>query len=165
VKRGKLTAADRDQVLSRISATTNVADLAGVGLVIEAVSEQREVKAEVLARVAEAVGDDTVITTNTSALSVTDLAAGLPRPERVAGLHFFNPAPVMAVVEVVQALQTSPDVLNSLVGFVENLGKTAVEVKDRPGFLVNRLLMPLPQRCRPGLRRPAGDGRRHRRRA
>jgi len=142
VKRGKLTAADRDQVLSRISATTNVADLAGVGLVIEAVSEQREVKAEVLARVAEAVGDDTVITTNTSALSVTDLAAGLPRPERVAGLHFFNPAPVMAVVEVVQALQTAPDVLNSLVGFVENLGKTAVEVKDRPGFLVNRLLLP-----------------------
>src|SRR5665811_363335 len=72
----------------------------------------------------------------------TDLAAGLPRPERVAGLHFFNPAPVMAVVEVVQALQTAPDVLNSLVRFVENLGKTAVEVKDRPGFLVNRLLLP-----------------------
>jgi len=142
VQRGKLTAPDRDQVLSRITATTKVADLAGVDLVIEAVSEQREIKLGVLARVAEAVGDSAVITTNTSALSVTDLAAGLPQPKRVAGLHFFNPAPVMAVVEVVQALQTAPDVINSLVRFVESLGKTAVEVKDRPGFLVNRLLMP-----------------------
>ena len=142
VRRGKLTAAARDQVMSRITATTNVADLASVDLVIEAVSEQRETKVEVLARVAQVVGDDVVITTNTSALSVTDLASGLPRPERVAGLHFFNPAPVMAVVEVVQAMQTAPDILISLVGFVETLGKTAVEVKDRPGFLVNRLLLP-----------------------
>jgi len=142
LQRGKVTAADREAVLARITGTTDVADLAGVDLVIEAVVEQHEVKAELLGRVAEVVGEDTVLTTNTSALSVTDLAAHLPAPQRMAGLHFFNPAPVMAAVEVVRALQTDADVAADLVAFVEAIGKVPVEVKDRPGFLVNRLLMP-----------------------
>jgi 3-hydroxybutyryl-CoA dehydrogenase len=142
VRRGKATEADRDAVLGRIRGTTDVADLAGVDLVIEAVSERQDVKVELLGRVAEVVGPDTVLTTNTSALSVTDLAAHLARPERMAGLHFFNPAPVMALVEVVRALQTDADVIADLVAFVEDIGKSPVEVKDRPGFLVNRLLMP-----------------------
>ncbi|WP_100501028.1 3-hydroxyacyl-CoA dehydrogenase family protein [Geodermatophilus chilensis] len=142
IRRGKATEADRDAVLARITGTTDVADLAGVDLVVEAVTERREVKAELLGRVATVVGEDAVLTTNTSALSVTDLAAALPRPERMAGLHFFNPAPLMAVVEVVRALQTDADVITDLVAFVEDIGKSPVEVKDRPGFLVNRLLMP-----------------------
>ncbi|MPZ63249.1 MAG: 3-hydroxybutyryl-CoA dehydrogenase [Propionibacteriales bacterium] len=142
VRRGKLTEAERDSTLARIRGTTDVSALAGVDLVIEAVTERQDVKVDLLGAVADVVGDDAVLATNTSALSVTDIAAHLPRPERVAGLHFFNPAPVMRLVEVVRALQTEPDVVTRLVAFVEDLGKDPVEVKDRPGFLVNRLLMP-----------------------
>lgn len=142
VSRGKTTAEQRDAVLERITGTTDVADLAGVDLVIEAVVEQHDVKVALLGRVAEVVGPEAVLSTNTSALSVTDLAASLAVPGRMAGLHFFNPAPVMALVEVVRALQTDADVVADLVAFVEDIGKTPVEVKDRPGFLVNRLLMP-----------------------
>lgn len=142
VSRGKTTAEQRDAVLGHITGTIDVAGLAGVDLVIEAVSERQDVKVELLGRVAEVVGTDTVLTTNTSALSVTDLAAHLARPQRMAGLHFFNPAPIMALVEVVPALQTDADVVSDLLAFVKELGKSPVEVKDRPGFLVNRLLMP-----------------------
>ena len=142
VARGKLTEQDRDATLARITGSTDVSALSGAGLVIEAVTEQRDVKADVLATVADVVGEEAILATNTSALSVTDIAAHLPRPERVAGLHFFNPAPVMRLVEVVRALQTDQDVIARLVGFVEDVGKDPVEVKDRPGFLVNRLLMP-----------------------
>lgn len=142
VRRGKVDEAERRATVGRISGTTDVADLAGVDLVVEAVTERLGVKNALLTAVAEVVGDGAVLVTNTSALSVTDLAATLPRPERVAGLHFFNPAPIMALVEVVAALQTDRDVVERLVSFVESLGKDPVEVKDRPGFLVNRLLMP-----------------------
>lgn len=142
VRREKVTQDERDAVLGRIRGVTDVEQLAGVDLVIEAVTEHRDVKVGLLGRVAEVVGDETVLATNTSALSVTDLAAQLPRPDRVAGLHFFNPAPVMALVEVVRALQTDSAVVDGLMSFVEDVGKSPVEVKDRPGFLVNRLLMP-----------------------
>ncbi|MGH3356441.1 MAG: 3-hydroxyacyl-CoA dehydrogenase family protein [Nocardioidaceae bacterium] len=142
VRRSKLTEKERDATVDRIRGTTEVSALAGVDLVVEAVTERREVKVDLLGRVADVVGDETILATNTSALSVTDIAGHLPRPERVAGLHFFNPAPVMALVEVVRALQTAPDVVARLIGFVESLGKDPVQAKDRPGFLVNRLLMP-----------------------
>jgi 3-hydroxybutyryl-CoA dehydrogenase len=142
VRRGKVTDSDRDATLARITGTTDVVDLAGVDLVIEAVSEQQDVKVELFGRVAEVVSDDAVLATNTSALSVTDLAGHLAHPARMAGLHFFNPAPAMPLVEVVRALQTAPEVVADLVSFVESLGKSPVEVKDRPGFLVNRLLLP-----------------------
>jgi 3-hydroxybutyryl-CoA dehydrogenase len=142
VRRGKVTETERTQALGRIRLTTEPADLAGADLVIEAVAENRDLKREILGRVAAAVGPDAVIVTNTSALSVTDLAAGLPHPARVAGLHFFNPAPLMPVVEVVAALQSDPAVTDKLTDFVNEIGKTPVPVKDRPGFLVNKLLMP-----------------------
>lgn len=142
VSRGKTTTDQRDALLDRITGTTDVTRLADADLVIEAVSERRHIKVELLGRVAGVVRDDTIITTNTSALSVTDLAAHVANPARMAGLHFFNPAPVMALVEVVRALQTDTDVISELVAFVETIGKSPVEVKDRPGFLINRLLMP-----------------------
>ncbi len=142
VRRGKVTESDRDDTLARITGTTDVVDLAGVDVVIEAVSEQQDLKVEVLGRVAEVVSEDAVLTTNTSAVSVTDLAGHLAHPARMAGLHFFSPAPVMPLVEVVRALQSAPEVIADLVSFVESIGKSPVEVKDRPGFLVNRLLMP-----------------------
>ncbi|MGH3314800.1 MAG: 3-hydroxyacyl-CoA dehydrogenase family protein [Nocardioidaceae bacterium] len=142
VARGKLTEQERDATLARIDGSTDVSALSGAGLVIEAVTEQRDVKVDVLTAAADVVGEEAILATNTSALSVTDIAAHLPRPERVAGLHFFNPAPVMSLVEVVRALQTDRDVVARLLGFVEDVGKDPVQVKDRPGFLVNRLLMP-----------------------
>lgn len=142
VRRGKLNGADRDAVLERITGVTDPAGLAGADLVIEAVVEDRELKAALWPAVAEAVGSDAVLVTNTSALSVTDLAACVPDPGRFAGLHFFNPAPLMKLVEVVRALQTSREVITALIGFCESIGKTPVEVKDRPGFLINKLLMP-----------------------
>ena len=142
IRRGKTTQARRDEVMAHISGTTDIGMLAGVDLVVEAVTERHDVKVELLGRVAQIVGEDAVLATNTSALSVTDLAARVPRPGRMAGLHFFNPAPVMPLVEVVRALQTQDDVIADLVAFVEDVGKLPVEVKDRPGFLVNRLLMP-----------------------
>ncbi|WP_327129525.1 3-hydroxyacyl-CoA dehydrogenase family protein [Streptomyces sp. NBC_01727] len=142
VTRGKLTESQRDETLSRIRSVTDVAELAGSDLVIEAVTERAEVKRELLTGVANVVAEDALIVTNTSALSVTDLASAVPHPERFAGLHFFNPAPLMKVVEVVRALQTDEAVVERLVTFVDALGKKPVVVKDRPGFLVNYLLMP-----------------------
>jgi 3-hydroxybutyryl-CoA dehydrogenase len=142
VARGKLTEQDRSDVLGRVTGTTRLADLADADLVVEAVTEQRDVKQALLAQVADVVGEDALVVTNTSALSVTDLAASVGRPGRFAGLHFFNPAPVMQVVEVVAALQTDADVTERLSAFVESLGRTPVVVKDRPGFLVNALLVP-----------------------
>jgi 3-hydroxybutyryl-CoA dehydrogenase len=142
VERGKLDAVERDNVLSRITGTTDTADLRGVDLVIEAATELSDVKRDLLAGVAAVVGEETIITTNTSALSVTDLGTAVPCPSRFAGLHFFNPAPVMKLVEVVDALQTSAQTLDTLTAFVKAIGKTAIVVKDRPGFLINSLLMP-----------------------
>ena len=142
IQRGKLTAAQRDEVLGRVRPVTSVEELADRELVIEAVTERAEIKRELLTCVADVVTEDALIVTNTSALSVTDLATAVGHPRRFAGLHFFNPAPLMKVVEVVRALQTSTDVLEKLTTFVEAIGKSPVVVKDRPGFLVNYLLMP-----------------------
>ncbi|CAI7978332.1 3-hydroxybutyryl-CoA dehydrogenase [Frankia sp. Hr75.2] len=142
VARGKVTEAARDETLSRIRTTTSIADLAGSDLVIEAVVENRDAKRELFTSVAAVVGAHSVLVTNTSALSVSDLAAAVPDPTRFGGLHFFNPAPLMRVIEVVQALQTPGALIERLTAFVESLGKTPVVVKDRPGFLVNHLLMP-----------------------
>ena len=142
VQRGKVTPDEKTGVLSRVRGTTAAGDLADAQIVIEAVTEQRDVKRALLTRVSEVVGGDAVIVTNTSALSVSDLATAVTHPERFAGLHFFNPAPLMKVIEVVQALQTDPAVLDRLTAFVRGLGKEPVLVKDRPGFLINHLLMP-----------------------
>ena len=142
IKRGKVTEAEKEAVLARITGTTDIKDLDYVDLVIEVVTERRDIKSALLARVAEIVSPETVIVTNTSALSVSELARSVPNPERFAGLHFFNPAQLMKIVEIVRGLETSEDVLERLDGFVKQIGKDPVLVKDRPGFLVNWLLMP-----------------------
>lgn len=142
VQRGKVTEAERDETVARVRPVTDMAELAASELVIEAVTERLDVKQELLAAVAEVVADDGVIVTNTSALSVTELATAVPNPARFAGLHFFNPAPLMNVVEVVRALQSAPEVIDRLAAFTEDIGKHPVVVKDRPGFLVNHLLIP-----------------------
>jgi 3-hydroxybutyryl-CoA dehydrogenase len=142
VRREKVTEEARDETLARVRGTTEVGELSGAGVVIEAVVEELEVKRELLPAVADAVGERAIMATNTSALSVTALAATVPRPERFGGLHFFNPAQRMKLVEVVAAEQSSEETLNALEAFAEGLGKQPVRTKDRPGFLVNRLLMP-----------------------
>ena len=142
VRREKVTEEARDETLARVRGTTEAGELSGAGVVIEAVVEELEVKRELLPAVADAVGERAIMATNTSALSVTALAASVPRPERFGGLHFFNPAQRMKLVEVVAAEQSSEETLNALEAFAEGLGKQPVRTKDRPGFLVNRLLMP-----------------------
>jgi 3-hydroxybutyryl-CoA dehydrogenase len=142
VSRGKVTAEDRDATLGRIRTTTDVNDLAEVDLVVEAVTENLQVKSSVLRTVAETVRADAVITTNTSAISVSELATSVDRPGRFAGLHFFNPAQLMKVVEIVRGVATEPSVAERLEQFVEKIGKVPVVAKDRPGFLINKLFMP-----------------------
>jgi 3-hydroxybutyryl-CoA dehydrogenase len=142
VRREKVTEEARDEALTRVRGTTEVDELSEAGVVIEAVVEDLEVKRSLLPAVAEAVGERALIATNTSALSVTELAATVPRPERFGGLHFFNPAPRMPLVEVIAAEQSSEETLDALEAFAEGIGKQPVRTKDRPGFLVNRLLMP-----------------------
>jgi len=142
VARGKLTPEEREALLARIEGVTDVAGLAGAELVIEAVVEQLELKRDLFARVAAVVGDQAILATNTSALSVSAIAAAVPRPERCGGLHFFHPAQLMKLVEVVAAEQSDDATLDALEAFARTLGKEVVRVKDRPGFLVNLLLMP-----------------------
>ena len=142
VARGKQIEQEKAAIQSRVIGVTQVEQLKDVDLVIEVVTENMDVKKSLLAQVASVVGSDVPLLTNTSALSVTDLAAALDHPERVAGLHFFNPAPLMKIVEIVRALQTREDLVPVLEEFVTSMGKTPVVVKDRPGFLVNWLLLP-----------------------
>src|SRR5262249_11485155 len=136
VRRGKTSDETRAAVLERIRGVTTPAELAGCGWVIEVVVEDLAVKRGLLPEVADAVGEAAIIATNTPALSVSERATAVPRPERFAGLHFFNPAPLMRLVEVVRALQTAEATVQALLDFAARLGKEPVETKDRPGFLV-----------------------------
>ncbi len=142
IRRGKLTEDGLEEIVGRVKGTTEVSEIAGCGVVIEAIVEDIEAKRELLTRLAEAIPDDTIIASNTSALSLTALAAMVPHPGRFAGLHFFNPAPLMKLVEIVAAEQTVPETTEFLEKVALSLGKESVVTKDRPGFLVNRLLMP-----------------------
>jgi 3-hydroxybutyryl-CoA dehydrogenase len=142
VESGKLDAAGSDEIRSRIRLTTDLADIASADLVIEAVPENAELKANILAQVAGTVAPQALIASNTSSIPIAQLAAGLPRPERVLGLHFFSPVPVMRLVEIVIALDTSEEVRTTAQEFAERIGKRAIVTKDRSGFIVNMLLVP-----------------------
>ena len=142
VERGKLAAEDREEVLGRISGSPDLGTLGPAGLVIEAVPEQLAVKRSVMERVGPLLRDDVVLGTNTSSLSVIDVAIATGRPDRVVGFHFFNPAPVMKLVELVKTPVTSPDVVARAHHVAEELGKTPVLVNDRAGFVANLLLFP-----------------------
>ncbi|MFD1151996.1 3-hydroxyacyl-CoA dehydrogenase family protein [Saccharothrix hoggarensis] len=137
---GKLSAAERDATLARISYATSLDALAGVDLVIEAVPERIELKAAVFAELDRICGPDTVFASNTSSLSITEIGVHTGRPGKVVGLHFFNPAPVLKLVEVVRTVVTEPDVVTDVVAFAEGLGKTPVVIGDRAGFIANALL-------------------------
>jgi 3-hydroxybutyryl-CoA dehydrogenase len=142
VEKGKLDAGERDQVLSRVTGTHDLHALTDCDLVIESVVEDLDVKKELFKRLDLVVKDDAILATNTSTLPVVDLAVVTERPERVCGIHFFNPAPMMALVEVVRPLTASDETINAARAFAEACGKNPVEVKDRAGFIVNALLFP-----------------------
>jgi 3-hydroxybutyryl-CoA dehydrogenase len=142
VDRGKLDAADRVAILERISATDHLGRLAGCDLVIESVVEDLEVKKELFAELEQIVQPGAILATNTSTLAVVELAMVTQRPDRVCGIHFFNPAPVMKLVEVVRPITASDETVADAIAFAERCGKDAVEVADRAGFVVNALLFP-----------------------
>ena len=139
---GKIDAAERDSILSRLTLTADLEDVAAADLVIEAVPENAELKVNILAQVAGFVSEQTLIASNTSSIPIAQLAAGIHRPERVLGLHFFSPVPVMPLVEVVVALDTSEQTVAAAGAFAEAIGKTPIVTKDRSGFIVNMLLVP-----------------------
>ena len=142
VEKGKLQQQERDATVARIKPTTMVADLAGCDLIIEAIVENVEVKTKLFAQLDELLAPHAIICTNTSSLCVIELAAKTKRPNRVAGLHFFNPVPIMKLVEVVKTIATTQDVIDALFAFAKKLGKEPILAQDRPGFVVNRLLIP-----------------------
>ena len=142
VKGGKLTADDAKAARGRMRGTTALEDLKDCDLVIEAVVEELEPKLAVFGTLDGLCPETTIFASNTSSLAIVEMAAATKRPDRFAGLHFFNPAPVMPLVEIVQALTTSPETIATLREFVTSLGKTGVVCKDSPGFIVNRLMVP-----------------------
>jgi 3-hydroxybutyryl-CoA dehydrogenase len=147
VEKGTLTADARDAAVARLSLTTALADLADCDVVIEAAYEDLEVKHELFQVLESVVRDDTILATNTSALSVTEIASVLQRPQRAVGMHFFNPAPLMPLVEIVRAERTADDVFETAFALGAKLGKTPIRCSDTPGFVVNRVLIPLLNDC------------------
>jgi len=142
VERGKLSEGQREEELGRIAGTTSIEDLADRDLVIEAATEHSDTKREVFRRLEEVTGPEVILASNTSSIPIVDLAAATKRPELVVGLHFFNPVPVMGLIEVVKAITTSDETVEFARAFGVVLGKTTVLSKDRAGFIVNMLLIP-----------------------
>lgn len=143
VEREKVTAADAVSTLDRLTTTTELADLSRSEIVIEAVIESESVKRSLFTELDGILGEGAIIASNTSSIPIVRLATATQRPESVAGMHFFNPAPVMPLVEVVSSLLTSPDVAATVTAFAVELGKHPVQAKDRAGFIVNALLLPM----------------------
>ena len=142
VEKGSLAAPERGKILGRITATTTFDDLKGCDLVIEAVVENMALKKELFAKLDALLAPHAIICSNTSSLCVVEMAAATKRPTQVAGLHFFNPVPLMKLVEVVKTIVTSQTTIDALFAFAKRAGKTAILAQDTPGFIVNRLLVP-----------------------
>ena len=147
VEKGQLDQAARDAAVGRLSLTTEVADLADCDLIVEAIVEELEPKRDLFAELDRITADDAILATNTSALSVTEIAAATARPERVLGMHFFNPAPLLPLVEVIRTELTADEPYEAAFVFAEKLGKTPIRCNDTPGFVVNRVLIPLLNDC------------------
>jgi 3-hydroxybutyryl-CoA dehydrogenase len=142
VAKGKVAAEARDKTLGNLSGTTTFAGLGDCDLVIEAIIENLEDKRQAYAALEKIVGSGTIFVSNTSSLCITELAAASSRPDRFGGLHFFNPVPLMKLVEVIRALTTSDETYQTVFAFAKSLGKEPITAPDRPGFIVNRLLVP-----------------------
>ena len=143
LKKEKISAADRDAALARIKGSTSYDDLTTAQLVIEAATENYELKLKILKQVDAILAADVIVATNTSSISITKLAAATSRADRFIGMHFFNPVPMMALVEIIRGLQTSDATHDAVHAMAKALGKTPITVKNSPGFVVNRILVPM----------------------
>jgi len=143
VDKNKLTAEQRDEILARITASTTLQDAEGVDLVIEAAVENMEIKTKIFAQLDEIAPKQTILASNTSSLPITEIAAATTRPEKVIGMHFMNPVPVMKLVEIIRGLATADEVYQTIEDITKKIGKVPVEVEDFPGFVANRILMPM----------------------
>ena len=142
VEKGKITQQENEKILGRINFTKNIQEIQGSGLVIEAIIENLEIKQKVFAEIEHLVGKDCIIASNTSSLSIASIASACKKAKRVVGIHFFNPAPLMPLVEIIPAVQTSKDTLNKAKSIIDAWGKVTVIAKDTPGFIVNRVARP-----------------------
>ena len=143
LQKEKITEADRDAALGRIKGSTSYDDLKKAQLVIEAATENHELKNKILKQLDGLLAPEAIVATNTSSISITQLAAVTARPERFVGMHFFNPVPMMALVEIIRGLQTSDATHDAVKALAEALGKSPITVKNAPGFVVNRILVPM----------------------
>jgi 3-hydroxybutyryl-CoA dehydrogenase len=147
VEKGRSTEEERDAALGRLTLTTDLSAFGDCDLVIEAVLEELELKREIFAELDRVTRPDAILATNTSALSVSEIAEATERPERVVGMHFFNPAPVLPLVEIVRAPKSSDEAVDAAYAWAERAGKQPVRCNDTPGFIVNRILIPLLNDC------------------
>ncbi|TDL87309.1 3-hydroxybutyryl-CoA dehydrogenase [Vibrio vulnificus] len=143
VEKGKMESEEKDAILSRLTSSTNLKNAAAVDLVIEAAVENMEIKTRIFAELDEITPRHVILASNTSSLPITEIAAATKRPEKVIGMHFMNPVPVMKLVEVIRGLATSDEVYQEVEKMAESLNKVPVEVNDFPGFVANRILMPM----------------------
>ncbi|EMT39035.1 3-hydroxybutyryl-CoA dehydrogenase [Thermoanaerobacter thermohydrosulfuricus] len=143
VEKGKITEEEKNKVLGRIKGTVDINEAKDVDFVIEAAIENMEIKKQIFKELDNVCKEGTILATNTSSLSITEIASSTARPEKVIGMHFFNPVPVMKLVEVIKGMKTSSETFNTVKELAQKLGKTPVEVNEAPGFVVNRILIPM----------------------
>ena len=143
VTKEKITAEEKENILSRLTGTTQMELAANCDLVVEAAVENLQIKKQIFAELDGICGENTILATNTSSLSITDVASATKRPDKVIGMHFFNPAPVMKLVEIIKGMATSEETFARVKEIAENIGKKPVEVAEAPGFVVNRILIPM----------------------
>lgn len=143
IKKEKISEEQKTAALARIKTTTDIADMSGVDIVIEAATENEGLKIKIIKEVERVIGPNAIIASNTSSISITHMAAATARPDRFVGLHFFNPVPVMTLVEIIRGLQTSDETHASVEALAQALGKYPITVKNNPGFVVNRILCPM----------------------
>lgn len=143
VAKEKITAADKDAVMARIKGSTDISIVADADLIIEAATEDMESKKALFAELDQLCKPETIIATNTSSLSITEIAASTNRSDKIIGMHFFNPVPMMKLVEIIKGLATSDETRDTILDLTKKLGKTPVEVNEAPGFVVNRILIPM----------------------
>lgn len=143
IKKEKMTEAEKAEVMSRITGSTEIEIVKDADLIIEAATENLEAKKALFAELDELCKPETIIATNTSALSITEIAAATNRPDKIIGMHFFNPVPAMKLIEIVKGLTTSDETRETILALTEAIGKTPVDVAEAPGFVVNRILIPM----------------------
>jgi len=143
VAKEKITAADKDAIMARIHGSTDINIVADADLIIEAATEEMESKKALFAELDQLCKPETIIATNTSSLSITEIAAATKRSDKIIGMHFFNPVPMMKLVEIIKGLATSDETKETILELTKKLGKTPVEVEEAPGFVVNRILIPM----------------------